>query len=119
MPHTLHITRRVQQSNNLEGNMHKETMPQQVVSDERSQIQTTAVAQLYDEKEREKTVKRKDRSKLQTTTAHTAPRNDPNRAKGAVEEYTKGGVRQKRERGAAGFIRKNTCQRETPETLSR
>ena len=53
-PHTLHKTRRVQQFNNLEGNMHKETMPQQVVSDERSQIQTTAVAQPYNEKEREK-----------------------------------------------------------------
>ena len=75
--------------------MRKEIMPQQVVSDERSQIQTTAVAQPYDEKEREKTVKRKHRSKLQTTTACTAQCNDSNQAKGTVETHAKGGIRRK------------------------
>ena len=71
MPHTLHLTRRVQQDN-LEGSMHKETTSQRVLFDEMSQTQTTAVAQPYDEKEKGKAVRRKDRSKLQTMTAHTA-----------------------------------------------
>ena len=45
--------------------------------------------------------------------------NDPCRANGAVEEHAEGGVKRKRERGAAGFVGKDTRQRETPETLSR
>ena len=57
--------------------MHKETTSQQVLFDKMSQTQTTAIAQPYDEEEKGKAVKRKDRSKLQTTTAHTAQCNEP------------------------------------------
>ena len=60
--------------------MRKEATSQQVLFDEMSQTQTTAVAQPYDEKEKGKAVRRKDRSKLQTMTAHTAQRNDLNRS---------------------------------------
>ena len=52
--HTLHKTRRIQQFNNSEGSMRKDVLSRQVESDERSQIQTMAVAQPYEEKEREK-----------------------------------------------------------------
>ena len=52
--HTLHKIRRIQQFNNLEGSTHKDMLSRQVESDERSQIQTMALAQLYKEKEREK-----------------------------------------------------------------
>ena len=50
--------------------MQKETTSQRVLFDDMSQTQTTTVAQPYDEKEKGKAVRRKDRSKLQTTTAH-------------------------------------------------
>ena len=52
--HTLHKTRRIQQFNNSKGSMRKDMLSQQVESYERSQIQTMAVAQLYEEKERER-----------------------------------------------------------------
>ena len=57
-PHTLHLTRRVQQDN-LEGNVFKEMTLQRMLLDKMSQTQTTAVAQPYDKKRKGKATKMK------------------------------------------------------------
>ena len=68
----MHLTRRVQQDN-PEGNVSKETTRQQMLLDEMSQTQTTAVAQLHDKKGKGKAAKMKLRSKFQTKIAHNKP----------------------------------------------
>ena len=102
-PHTLHLTRRVQQDN-PEGSMRKEVMPQQLSFDEKSQHFN---------------VKGKVVSKQQTKPTHTTQCNDLCEANGAVEGHAEGGVKRKREGEVAGFVREDKHQRETPETLSR
>ena len=65
-PHTLHLTRRVQQDN-LEGSRHRETTPQQVLSDEKGQQ--------FNEKG--EVARRRDESEQQTTPTHMDQCNDP------------------------------------------
>ena len=64
-------------------------------------------------------MRKKDRSKRQTTIAHAVQFSISCQANGAVEWYTEGGVKRKREGKAAGFIKEDTHKREAQEMLLR